>query len=390
MKITNFEVIALAVPIEKPIKNPSSIPYASQLSKVLFKEYRTVIVRIYTDGGIVGIGECMVRIAPKAYQAILEYVKPILIGANPFDIELIWDKLYSFMRTRGHYKGFYIEAISAIDIALWDIKGKALNVPVYQLIGGKTKEKVWVYASSLRTRGTDSIVEEAQKYLAQGYNAIKIKIGQDPSEYREDIKVIEALRKCLGNNIYLMVDANCAYQNNIKMALRVGQELGELDVYWFEEPISADNYEGYEYLTQSLNISIAGGECEYTRDGFRQLIMRKAIDIIQPNICGAGGITECKKISALASSFHVPYSVHTGPFSAVCVAASLQFAVADPNCINLEFWVKDWSQYQSNPLRWELAQLPIKSFKDGYVEIEDRPGLGIELNEEILKKYSVQ
>lgn len=390
MKITDVEAIPLVVPMmEGSIKAPISLPYADDLAKVVFKEYRTVVVKVHTDEGITGIGECMVRLAPVAYKDIIEYIKPVLIGANPFNIELLWDKLYGVMMNRGHYKGFYIEAISGIDLALWDIMGKALNVPVYQLLGGKTHERIWTYASSLRFRDMKTILADAERYLELGFNAMKIKIGQNPDNYRADIEVVRQVRKAVGDQVVLMADANCGYNRDVKTALEVGRALEDLGVYWFEEPVSPDHYEGYERLAHSLDIRIAGGEAEFTRHGFRQLLLRKAIDVVQPNVCRAGGFTECKKITALSSAFHIPYAPHTGSSSAICMAASLHLAVAEPGFLIYEYMMSDWNKSQKNPLRWELVQLPIKSFNNGYIEVDEKPGLGIELNEEIIKRYAV-
>ncbi|AEG14196.1 Galactonate dehydratase [Desulfofundulus kuznetsovii DSM 6115] len=388
MKITNVEAISLVVPMEKAIKAPISLPYADDLAKVVFSEYRTTLVKVYTDEGITGVGECMVRLAPVATKKIVEYVKPILIGADPFDIELIWDKLYGAMMNRGHYKGFYIEAISGIDVALWDIMGKALNMPVYKLFGGHTNKKMWSYASSLRFRDMETILADAQRFIDMGFNAMKIKIGQDPRNYKKDIEVVREVRRAVGDKITLMVDANCAY--DVKTAIQVGRALEELDIFWFEEPISPDNIEGYEQICKALDMRIALGEADFTRFGYRQFFTRQAIDIIQPNVCRTGGFTECRKIAALSSTFHIPYAPHTGSSSAVCMAATLHLAAALPNFLIYEYMQSDWNKDQKNPLRWDLVQLPIKSFEDGYIEIDDKPGLGIEINEDVVKRYAVE
>lgn len=387
MKITDVEAISLVVPMEKAIKAPISLPYADELAGIVFKEYRTTLVKITTDEGITGVGECMVRLAPTATRDIVEYVKPILIGADPFDIERIWALLYGAMMNRGHYKGFYIEAISGIDVALWDIMGKALNMPVYKLLGGRVNDRLWAYASSLRFRGRDEILADAQRYLEMGFNAMKIKIGQDPHDYQKDIEVVRQIRQAVGDDVTLMVDVNCGY--DVKTALLVGKALEEFNIFWLEEPISPDNVEGYEYLRQHLNIRLAAGEAEFTRFGFRQYFTRQAIDIVQPSLCRTGGFTEAKKIAALASAFHVPYAPHTGSSSVVSMAAALHLAVALPNFLIYEYMLSDWNKEQRNPLRWDLAELPIKSFQDSYIEVDDKPGLGIELNEEVIKKYRV-
>ncbi|MBI5968257.1 MAG: mandelate racemase/muconate lactonizing enzyme family protein [Deltaproteobacteria bacterium] len=389
MKITEVEAFTLVVPMEKEIKAPISFPHADALAGIVFKEYRTTLVRITTDEGITGVGECMVRLAPTATRDIVAYVKPILIGADPFDIERIWDLLYSTMMNRGHYKGFYIEAISGIDLALWDIMGKALKMPLYKLLGGQVNQKLWAYASSLRFRGMDVLRQDMQSYLDKGFNAMKIKIGQNPFDYRSDVEVVRQIRQAVGNKITLMVDANCGYADDVKTALQAGKALEDLDIYWFEEPLSPDNVEGYAYLRRNLNTRLAAGEAEFTRFGFLPFFTHEALDVIQPNLCRTGGFTEAKKIAAMASAFHVACAPHTGSSSAISMAAALHLAVALPNFLAYEYMQSDWSKDQKNPLRWDLVQLPIKSFKDSYIEVDDKPGLGIELNEEIVRKYRV-
>lgn len=389
MKITDVEAITLVVPMEKPIKAPISIPHADELAGVVFKEYRTTLVRITTDEGIEGVGECMVRLAPTATRDIVEYLKPVLIGRDPFDIEYLWDLLYGTMMNRGHYKGFFIEAISGIDVALWDIMGKALNVPVYRLLGGKTNPRLWSYASSLRFRSMDVLMKDVERYLEMGFNAMKIKIGQHPMDPEKELAVLRWLRKAVGDDIILMADANCAYGNDLKTALRVGKGLEELNYFWFEEPLSPDNVEGYAYLRRNLNIRLAAGEAEFTRFGFRPFFVREALDVVQPNLCRTGGFTEARKIAAMAAAFHVAYAPHTGSSSAIAMAAAMHLAVALPNFLTYEYMQSDWNKDQRNPLRWDLVELPVKSFKDGYLEVDDKPGLGIELNEEVVRKYRV-
>jgi D-galactarolactone cycloisomerase len=389
MKIVDVEAISLVVPMEKAIPSPISLPHADTLARIVFKEYRTTLVRIKTDEGITGVGECMVRLAPTATRDIVNYLKPILIGADPFDIEKIWDLLYGTMMNRGHYKGFYIEAVSGIDVALWDVMGKALQMPVYKLLGGKTNDKLWAYASSLRFRGMDILMQDIQRYLDLGFNAMKIKIGQNPIDYRNDIEAVRQVRKAVGDKIVLMADANCGYGNDVKTALQVGKELGNLNVYWFEEPLSPDNVEGYAFLRQNLSTRLAGGEADFTRFGFRPFFIHEALDVIQPNLCRAGGFTEVKKINALACAFHVMLAPHTGSSSGISMAAALHLATAMPNFLTYEYMQSDWNKDQKNPLRWDLVQLPIRSFQNSYIEVSDKPGLGIELNEEVVRKYRV-
>lgn len=388
MKITDVKPISLVVPLQEKINAPISLPYADRLASTVFEGYRTTLVLVETDEGITGVGECMVRFAPTATRAIVENLKPVLIGMDPFDYEVIWELMYGAMMNRGHSKGFFIEAISGIDVAIWDIMGKALGKPVYSLLGGKHNDPIRCYASSLRFRGLETTLGEARKHLADGFTAMKIKIGQDPRHPERDVELVRAIRDEVGPDITLMVDVNCGY--DVKTAMKVGRQLEELNIAWFEEPISPDNLPGYELLARELQIPIASGEAEFTRFHFRELISRGAVDIIQPNICRAGGFTEVKKINALASAWHLPYAPHTGSCSAVCLAASLHVAAAFPNFMIHEFMRSDWSRSQPNPLRHNLTMEPVEILESGYLIPPTKPGLGIELNPEILECYALK
>jgi len=387
MKITDVEPICLLMPIERSIAAPISIPFPEKLTSVIFSDYRTTLVRVHTDEGISGVGECMVRLAPTATRDIVDAIKPVLIGADPFDTDVLWEQLWGVMMNRGHNKGFFVEAMSGIDIALWDLLGKALQKPVYKLLGGAYRNRLWVYASSLRFRGLETTLEEAHRLRASGFDAMKIKIGQDRHRWREDIRLVEAVRNAVGPDVTLMVDVNCGYDRNT--ALMVGRELERLQIYWFEEPLPPDDVEGYVALADALDIPVAAGESEFTRYGFKSLITRGAVDIVQPNVSRTGGFSECRKIAAMASTYHIPYAPHTGSSSLVCMAASLHLSCALKDFLIYEYMTSDWARDQRNPLRHDLATLPAGDVADGHVVVSDRPGLGIELNEDVVRRYRV-
>ena len=387
MKITDVEAIALAVPMEKRIAAPISIPRADEVAGVVFREYRSVLVRIHTDDGISGVGECMTRLSGTALRDIVHYVKPLLTGKDPRDVEYLWDLLWSVMINRGHHKGFYPEAMAGIDTALWDIWGKSAGVPVWRLLGGKTNPKIWCYASSLRLRDIAILRDEIDQHKDNGFDAMKIKIGKDPVNWRQEIKTVERIRAHAGDGITLMADANCGYAHDVKTALQVGRALEALDLFWFEEPLAPDDIDGYAYLKANLGIRIATGEADFNRFSFARFFKRDAIDIVQHDAARAGGITEARKIADMASAFHVRYAPHTGSSSNVINTVSLHLATYAPNFLIYEYMQSDWNREQHNPLHWDLCEMPIKSFKDSRLEIEDRPGLGIELNEDVIRKY---
>ncbi len=219
---------------------------------------------------------------------------------------------------------------------------------------------------------------------------MKIKIGQNPHDPSDDLKLVKAIRQEVGDDITLMVDVNCGYHSDVATALRVGRQLEDLNIYWYEEPLSPEHIEGYSKLAETLDMPVAAGEAAFTRYDFRDLIMRRAVDIIQPNACRTGGLSEVQKIAAISSAFHIPYAPHTGSCSAVALSVALHIATALPHFLTYEYMQSDWSKDQPNPLRHELVQEPIEVFSDGYMAPPpDKPGLGIELNEDILHRYKM-
>ncbi len=389
MKITRVEPVSLFVPLEHAIEAPISVPHAADLAEVIFRGYRTTLVRIETDEGVSGVGECMVRLAPTATRAIVEELAPILIGRDPMDREAIWELLYGTMMNRGHSRGFFTEAISGIDMALWDCAGKYLGLPLYKLLGGRHHDRLKAYASSLRFRDMETVLKQARDYRDRGFSAVKIKIGRNIDKPELDLEFVRAIRDEVGDDMTLMVDANCAYAEDVAKALIVGRALQNMGIFWFEEPISPENVEGYAHLANSLDIRIAGGEADFMHYGAADFLRRRAVDIIQPNISRAGGVTEGRRIAALASAFHVPYAPHTGSCSAVCLAATLQFAAALPNFLIFEYMQSDWSKDQPNPLRHNLLKTPAEVFEDGHMLIPDTPGIGADLDEDIVDRYRI-
>jgi D-galactarolactone cycloisomerase len=389
VRITDVEPISLIVErskeaVERP-GSPVSMPYAKEVKEVVFGRYQTTVVKVHTDEGVTGIGECISRLAPTATRDIVETIKPVLLGRDPRDVEVIWEMLYGIMMNRGHNKGFYIEAISGIDIALWDTMAKYEGVPLYKLLGGLHNNPLKCYASSIFMKeDLESSLEEARGYVEAGYDSLKVKIGENPEQ---DIELVWAVRDTVGSDVRVMVDANCGY--DVTTALRVGKKLEEADVYWFEEPITPDNLDGYRRLSDKLSVPIAAGETEFTRWGFRDLITKGGIGIVQPNVARTGGVTECKKIAALASAYHIPYAPHTGTSSLVCLAASLQLSAYLPNFLIYEYMRADWDE-EGNPLRTQLAQESFEEFRNGYLYVPDKPGIGMELNEEVIERYRVQ
>lgn len=368
------------------VSAPVARPFTSSRGW-LYKTRGSCIVEIETTDGIIGWGECYGPSAvAKAY--IETQFAPRIIGRDAFDVEVIWEDLYNRIKDYGP-RGMVTSAMSGIDIALWDIIGKACGKPIHKLIGGAQRTEVTSYATGLyfidMDRLIEEAVEEAREYVAQGFVAIKMKIGLgDP---KLDIRRVAAVREAIGDKTRLMVDANHCF--TVPQAIRIGRELEKLDVEWFEEPISPEDIDGYVEVTRALDMAVAGGENEFTRWGFRDLVVRKAMDIVQPDVCAAGGISECRKIAALASAHGVECVPHAWG-SVIGLAATLQFLAALPDQPPSFRPMPPLLEFEQceNPFRDHLSVEPIMQQR-GKVQIPTGPGLGIEIDRSILDYYRV-
>jgi L-rhamnonate dehydratase len=346
----------------------------------------TLIIRIHTDEGIIGVGE--VDSVPLVVQAIVDAppshsiatgLRSLLIGENPFEIERLWDKMYRgtiyFGRT-----GPALHAISGVDIALWDIVGKASKRSISEMMGGVYQHTLKAYASLLMPETPLEAARQAEKFAKQGYKAIKFGWGPIGRDINLDKALIKAIREETGYGIDIMIDAGMAW--DLKGALRMAQEYEQYGVYWLEEPLHSTNISGYRELADRTSLYIAGGEQESGRVAFQSLMDDGHLDIIQPDLARCGGLTEGKKIAYMAADRHkkiVPHAFKTG----ILIAASTHFAASIPNGLMIEYSVSD------SPLTRDLVHVPI-DFKDGYVTVPtDRPGLGIELDEAVIRKYRV-
>jgi D-galactarolactone cycloisomerase len=351
---------------------------------------QTAICVVSTDEGIEGLGEAFYFGGPAKIvgSLISSGLGPLIIGKDPFDTAVIWDLLYNWTRDQG-MKGLTISAISAVDIALWDIKGKALGVPIHKLLGGSYRDKAHVYATGLYEPQNvpsvkDALVQEALGYKAQGFFAMKLKVGYG---IEEDMKLVKAVREAIGPDILLMVDANHAY--NAGEAIKLAREMEPYDIYWLEEPVVPEDVDGYIELKQKSNILIAGGETEYTRYGFRELITRRAMDILQPDLCATGGYTEMMRIVAMASAWNVPLIPHVWGTN-VGLAAALQLFASLPHFPDRRFPADPPFEYDRSPhpLREGVTQEKFK-MEDSYLDIPQRPGLGVHLDMDFVMKYAI-
>jgi D-galactarolactone cycloisomerase len=346
------------------------------------------LVEIYTDDGIVGVGEAF-GFSPLAIKAVIERrFKELLVGENPFDINRLWDKLYTATRMEGQ-KGIAVQALSAVDIALWDIKGKFYNAPVSDLLGGCYRDRVATYPTGLYRRvkvkdQTAALIEEARGYLDFGFGAMKLKVGYG---LHDDLEKIHAIREAIGPEARLMLDANCAY--NAAEAIWLAHRIQDCDIYWFEEPMPPEDIQGYLEFKRKAGMMLAAGESEFTRYGCRELIAKRAVDIIQPDTCGAGGLSEMMRIIALSTAWNIRCIPHVWG-TAVGLAANLQLQAAMPHFPMSLFPEESLIEFDRspNPLREELVEEEF--LMDGTrLLIPERPGLGVTLNKEVMAQYLV-
>ena len=381
MKITGVRVHVLRSPLGEPFA----------FSQGWVQSRGATLVEVATDEGIVGWGEALCQgLQPPeiAASAIRHALAPLVIGADPLEPEVLWHRMYHHTRDYGQ-KGALIGAISALDIAFWDIAGKARGEPVARLLGGMFRQRVQAYATGFyRIRGQGEaarLAAEAERHVAQGFTAYKVKLGFGLDD---DLAVMRAIKEVAGNH-EAMIDTNHAY--GVAEAIRLGRSLEDMGwrLRWYEEPVALEDLAGYAEVRSALATPIAGGENEYTAFGFRELFARRALDIAQPDLCIAGGFTACRHIVALAHAHGVQVNPHVWA-SAVGQAASLQFIAAVPvanhslfpSDILLEF------DTSSHPFREHLTDLPLRQ-RGGWVDIPAKPGLGIEVDRKILEKYSV-
>jgi L-alanine-DL-glutamate epimerase-like enolase superfamily enzyme len=354
-----------------------------------------LLVEIETDEHVIGIGEA--GAGGGATRAAIEGVlRPMLIGEDPLLIEGLWQKMFARTRQFGR-RGVVMNAMSGIDIALWDIAGKVAKLPLYRLFGA-CRDRVEAYASGgfyQEGKSIDDLAGEAEGYRARGFKGMKMKIGRNPStgshlrhlvdhaelcevDPDEDLARVAAVRRALGPNAKLMVDVNCAWSPSF--AIEMGRALETYKLYWIEEPVATDDIDGSARVAEALATPIAGYETEIGLYGFRELITRGAVDIVQPDLAWSGGFSECRRIAALAQAHHLMVAPHAFT-SAVNLVASLHFIASIPNGLVLEF------DQNPNGLRDELLKEPIRVETDGTIKLLERPGLGIEIDHGAIERF---
>jgi L-rhamnonate dehydratase len=362
--------------------NPMDLLTPPEASMQTFTFHGWLIVEIFTDDGQVGVGNA--ALAPPITKQVVDlYLKPLLIGADPWNIEFLWQHMYRKTMAFGR-KGIGMAAISAVDIALWDLLGKCAKQPVFRLLGGRTKPRIPVYASRLYSIELSELAAEAKRYKKEGYRAMKLRFGWGPTDgaagMQHNVDLVKTVRQAVGDGIDVMADAYMGW--TLDYAKRMLPLLEPFNLRWLEEPVIPDDIQGYTELKSYARIPIAGGEHEFTQYGFRELLQARAVDYIQFDTNRVGGITQARKISALAESYSVPVIPHAGQLHNYhVVMASLNSPMAE------YFPIVDVEV--GNELFWYIFEGEPKA-KDGFVDLDDNlPGLGLTVNEKALAKFEV-
>lgn len=354
----------------------------NEASMRTFTFHGWLIVEVFTDNGVVGIGNA--ALAPQITKQVIDlYLEPLLIGSDPWNTEFLWQLMYRKTMAFGR-KGIAMAAISAVDIALWDILGKSTRQPVFRLLGGRTKARIPVYASRLYSGPLEALAEEAKRYKDEGYKAVKLRFGWGPMDgaagMQRNLELVRTVRQSVGDEVDVMADAYMGW--TLDYAKRMLPLLEPFHLRWLEEPVIPDDTGGYAELKAAGRIPIAGGEHEFTLYGFRELLDARAIDYIQFDTNRVGGISQARKIMALAEAHSVPVVPHAGQMHNYhLVMASLNSPVAE------YFPIVDVEV--GNELFWYIFEGEPRA-KGGFIDLDDGvPGLGVSIKEDLLRDFEV-
>lgn len=391
MRITDVRTIPVEVKLSEPVYDAN---YTMATKPAL-------LVEVETDQGLVGLGEAAHFGGPmrSTSQVIENELRNYLIGQDPRNVEYLWEMMHrrAYKHARG---GIVIAAISGIDIALWDLRGKMAGMPLWRLLGGY-RQTVPAYATGgfyAASKGLEQLSLEMESYIKHGFRAVKMKVGRNPGielsplrvmdnsgeclvTLAQDLERVAAVRKVIGADIKLMVDANGAW--DVPTAVRMGRAMERYDIYWYEEPVSPDDIAGSAEVAAKVGIAVAGYEtCSYGIVDFNDYIKARAVHFVQPDVAWAGGLTETLKIAHMAQAANLPLAPHIHG-SAVAVAAAVHLLGAIRNGSMAE------TVFPAHALMNELVKEPLLVDKNGNITLSERPGMGIELDPEVVKKYRV-
>jgi L-rhamnonate dehydratase len=381
MKITNVEAFILESPFE--IRPPEGSDEARGVKHCL-------LLKVSTDEGIVGwsdvetaphVGEAVVN-APASGMGVFEGLRSLVIGEDPFDVERLWDKIYRGSIYFGR-RGVAIQVLSGFDIACHDIIGKAIGLPVHKVLGGARRNRIRAYASTLFRPTPEAMRDACAFYLQRGFTAVKFGWGVFGQDKKKDIKLVEAAREALGPDVELMVDSGWMVDRSAYDAIELCRALEPYNIFWLEDFLHPECYDGYgKVKAAGVKTRIAAGEQEATAWGFRELISRGGIDVVQPDLSRCGGFSQARKIMWEAEHAGVDVCPHAW-LTDLLTAASLHLNAVLPRSLFLEYNVCD------NPMLREVIENPVQMDAEGYIAIPEGPGLGIEINEKAVKRFCV-
>jgi L-rhamnonate dehydratase len=388
MKIKNVrsKVYRWIGPTSQPRPNlsASAMDALSSLSDNMnsFRFHEWLVCEVESDDGLIGIGNC--ALAPRIAKAIIDqYLAPVAIGRDPFDVEAVWQSMYRSTIAWGR-KGVGMAAISAVDIAIWDLMGKAVSKPVFKLLGGRTKDKIPVYASRLYSQPLDLLAKEAQSYVDQGFKMMKLRIGWGPQDgptgMRNNIDLVRTVREVVGDDIDIMIE--CYMGWTVEYAERIIPKLAVFNPRWIEEPVLPDDISGYAHLNSLGLIPVAGGEHEFTLFGFKQLLDAGAVSVIQYDANRVGGITAAQKVNMLAESYQVPVVPHAGQMH------NYHLTMANLNCPISEYFPVNEVEVGNELFYYLFDGDPLPD--RGFVNLDDQlPGLGLSLSNKYKSMFTV-
>ncbi|NHN31858.1 mandelate racemase/muconate lactonizing enzyme family protein [Paenibacillus agricola] len=384
MKITKVEVFVVKIPSIK-VASPNTKRYITndyfinegRRSCIYSDNMETIFVKVSTDEGIEGWGELLAPTNPEVAAAVIKgHLAPLVIGENPLETQYLWDKMLDTLRERGYTGGYLVDAMAGLDVAFWDIKGKAFNLPVYMLLGGKYRDKLRCYCSSVPGKTLEERLESVDRIVEEGYDAIKIHtFGKGK---KADLDMLTAIRgRYATDKLDLMLDGHGKYTHS--EAFSLGRALGDLDLLFFETPLTFEDIKGHKKLADAIDTAIAVGEPLRTIYTFRDWITEGALEVAQPDL-GRNGITEMMRIAHLAEAHHLSFAPHLSVHQAVGVAATVHISAAISNFLIFE--------YQPNALKVS-EQYATASFTmdKGIIQVPTDPGLGVEIDEQALRKF---
>jgi galactonate dehydratase len=359
----------------------------------------SLFVKVYTNQDIYGCGEGVDAI-PGTYYLVKDFERR-LIGKNPLNVHRLFEDIRKGGFFQGAQAGMYVAVLSAIETALWDLAGKALNVPVYQLLGGKFRDKIRVYCDTAlyqsRLPTPKDFADAASKAKSMGFNAMKFDLDQandpnkydrynwtaSPAELQRMYDQIAAAREAVGPNIDILVDMHGRYDAVTGHA--VAKRLEPLNLLWLEEPVPAENIEAYKLITDSTSTPIAAGENQYLAYGFRRMLEIGAVDIVMPDLQKAGGLGEGQRIANLANLYYTPFAPHMVA-SFLGAMASCHVCATVPN-----FLILEWQSYfHTDPMFKEIVHYDGEWVKDSFITLSEKPGIGVDINQDAMKKYAIK